>query len=264
MTPRTRPERLLELAADRALVGLGAGEAFELERLLAEHGESEALELELAAAELDLALAASALEPLPAALQTSLARCAQTWWRAMATPSPARPARPVATRPAAAAPRGSLLPLAGWVFAAAALVLAVLGWLPQRPPGEPRPVDPAQAYSALCAQPDTVNPRWEATELARGVSGEVAWSQERQCGYLHIVGLAANDPAVEQYQLWILDGEQRQPIDGGVFDLHGGEEWIPIDPKLAVAHPTAFAVTIEKRGGVVVSAQERVVLVAKL
>jgi anti-sigma-K factor RskA len=148
------------------------------------------------------------------------------------------------------------------VLAAAAAVVAVFGWL--REPRSAGAGDPSQTYLALRSAVGTVNPRFQATEHAPGASGDVVWSQSGQQGVLHLIGLPANDPRVEQYQLWIIDAEQKQPIDGGVFDVAGGEGWIAIDPKLAVARPTAFAVTLEKPGGVVVSAQDRVVLVAAL
>jgi anti-sigma-K factor RskA len=44
------------------------------------------------------------------------------------------------------------------------------------------------------------------------------------------------------------------PVDGGVFDVTStGELIIPIHNRLPVSQPTAFAVTLEKPGGVVVS-----------
>ncbi|MEM7228940.1 MAG: anti-sigma factor, partial [Planctomycetota bacterium] len=80
-------------------------------------------------------------------------------------------------------------------------------------------------------------------------------------------GLEANDPSVMQYQLWIFDAERSadHPVDGGVFDIPagGGEVIVPIDPKLAVSDATLFAITVEQPGGVVVSARERIVLLAQ-
>lgn len=77
-------------------------------------------------------------------------------------------------------------------------------------------------------------------------------------------GLPALDEGL-QYQLWIIDPEQQHPIDGGVFDAPraGGAARVPIQAKLAVKTPAAFAVTVEKRGGVVVSDQSRVTVIAK-
>ena len=80
-------------------------------------------------------------------------------------------------------------------------------------------------------------------------------------------GLPVNDPAVEQYQLWIFDAQQdqRYPVDGGVFDVTSAAETVvQIDPKLRIVEPTLFAITIEKPGGVVVSSRERLPLLAKV
>ena len=60
------------------------------------------------------------------------------------------------------------------------------------------------------------------------------------------------------------DGERdkRYPVDGGVFDVpaNSGEVVIPIHAELPIRKLAAFAVTIEKPGGVVVSARDRVVV----
>ena len=96
--------------------------------------------------------------------------------------------------------------------------------------------------------------------------GDVVWSLESQEGYLSFQGLPVNDPNVEQYQLWIIDpSRDKHPIDGGVFDIvSNGTSIIPIDAKLAVVNPQAFAITVEKPGGVVVSEQKRLPLIAAL
>lgn len=72
---------------------------------------------------------------------------------------------------------------------------------------------------------------------------------------MRLTGLPVNTPTLTQYQLWIVD-PARDPgrVDGGVFDVAGGEVIVPIDAKLAVRSPAAFAITREKAGGVVVSA----------
>ena len=77
--------------------------------------------------------------------------------------------------------------------------------------------------------------------------------------------MPANDPGQSQYQLWIVDPDRSaQPVDGGVFDIPSGtkEVIIPIDAKLDVSKPQAFAITLEKPGGVVVSAGPLLVVAA--
>jgi anti-sigma-K factor RskA len=68
---------------------------------------------------------------------------------------------------------------------------------------------------------------------------------------------------VSEYQIWIFDGtrDQRYPVDGGVFDVPAGNDEIviPIKAALGVSKAAAFAVTVEKPGGVVVSSRQHVV-----
>ena len=94
----------------------------------------------------------------------------------------------------------------------------------------------------------------------------MVWSNALQKGYLRFTNMPVNDPAVEQYQLWIIDPQRDdKPIDGGVFDISkSGEVIVPINAKLGVVDPQAFAVTIEKPGGVVVSSQNNLPLLAKV
>ena len=100
-----------------------------------------------------------------------------------------------------------------------------------------------------------------------GVQGDVVWDARTQSGYMRFTGLRRNDPSQEQYQLWIFDGQrdQRYPVDGGVFDADGaGELVVPIRARLEIRTPLAFAVTIERPGGVVVSDRRRVVVIARV
>lgn len=241
------PERLEELLADRAMIGLTVLEEDELARLLAETAPEVEQEYELAAAALDRALAPRP-EPLPAALRARLVAAARER-------VPSAPAR----APQLPAPRSNALALAGWLVAAAACLLAVFAWR-ARAPAAPRPTE---SRAELLARAGTVRLDWKP-EQTPGASGDVVWSQALQQGWLRIRGLAPNDPAREQFQLWIFDETQQHPIDGGVFDVAPGDEvLIPIDAKLRVQQPKLFAVTREKPGGVVVSDQQRIVLVAQ-
>ncbi|MEM0925540.1 MAG: anti-sigma factor [Planctomycetota bacterium] len=154
-----------------------------------------------------------------------------------------------------------------WVVAIAASLLAVVMW---RSGGDPPKVEELASLTdlrqALLEQPGTTRVAWGAgkTEVPDQIGGDVVWNSDSQTGYMTFSGLPVNDPTVEQYQLWIIDPERDdEPIDGGVFDISGGgESIVAIDAKLDVIKPAAFAITIEKPGGVVVSTQERLPLLA--
>ena len=175
----------------------------------------------------------------------------------------------------------------GWFAAAACLVLAIFGWVRSPSPSpapvavvtppvvsppvvmptpeKPAPPSAAEERAVLLAKSDTLKISLGATKdpAAAGMSGDVVWDPATQRGFLHFTGLAANDPAVHQYQIWIFDSgrDKRYPVDGGVFDVPAGagEIVIPIRATLMVRKPAAFAVTVEKPGGVVVSGREHVV-----
>lgn len=123
-----------------------------------------------------------------------------------------------------------------------------------------------QRRSELLGRPSTKQIAWTPgpTPLDAEVSGDVVWNQAEQAGYMTFDGLPVNDPSVQQYQLWIIDPQRDQhPIDGGVFDIKtDGKVVVPIDAKLEVLDPKAFAITIEKPGGVVVSDQSQLPLLA--
>jgi Anti-sigma-K factor rskA len=186
------------------------------------------------------------------------------------------------------APRTHRTGAYGWLAAAACLVLAIFGWLrsPAPPvvpvaevvttppviaplPEKPAPPTAAEERTALLANPDSLKITLGATKdpAAASVSGDVVWDPATQRGFLHFAGLAANDPAVHQYQIWIFDAarDKRYPVDAGVFDVpaNAAEVVIPIRATLMVHKPAAFAVTVEKPGGVVVSGLEHVVALGK-
>jgi hypothetical protein len=113
-----------------------------------------------------------------------------------------------------------------------------------------------QRRTELLAAGDALTVPWTKTvDEYSQVSGDVVWSNERQEGYMRLVSMPPNDAARAQYQLWIVDPERDQePVDGGVFDVASNAEVIvPIEAKLEVVSPAAFAITREKPGGVVVS-----------
>jgi anti-sigma-K factor RskA len=105
---------------------------------------------------------------------------------------------------------------------------------------------------------DVITLPWAPPTAAgyENVTGDVVWSQSRQQGYLRLANMPVNDPARTQYQLWIVDPDRdKNPVDGGVFNISAtGEVIIPIQAKLLIRSPRAFAITAEQPGGVVVSA----------
>ncbi len=179
---------------------------------------------------------------------------------------------------------------AGW--GAAACLTGVLCWQwsgagriepppggPLAPTTETRPSIAELRTRLLADDPEAVKVAWKKAaddpaivadkadlEAADGL-GDVVWSPERQQGFMRFRGLAANDPSVAQYQLWIFDAERNaaHPVDGGVFDVLAaadGEVVVRIDPRLPIRRATAFAITVERPGGVVVSGRERLPLIA--
>lgn len=276
----------LELLAAYTLGSLDPAEEQEIRRLLADLKPGEVESFEIAAAATLVAGVAPALEPMPSGVKGDLKRMAKEW----AATNLTEQTRLAPGRPAAAPVQDSrALPFvayAGWLAAAACLALAAVVWMPigaSVGPGGPvvaedgwLRAEPGMSQSELARvrselivrTGDTILASWTPTETPDpaaegGVAGDLIWSTQEQCGVMRIVGLKANDPNTEQYQLWIFDADQKHPIDGGVFDIPApvaGEVFLPVDAKLWVNKPTMFAITVEKPGGVVVSDRSRIAL----
>lgn len=247
-SPEPTLSRVEELLADRATEGLSAEDQAELQAA----GSAQDETYDLAAAAADIAL--YDVQPMPAVIAGRvLARVGRA--PAATTVTPIRPKSRAAT--------------IAVIVAAAAVALAIgtLIWA-RRAPVEVAISIPEQRTRLLLAAKDTITTAWTATDdpNGKGASGDVVWSPSRQEGYMRFVGLAPNDRAKLQYQLWIFDDarDAAYPVDGGVFDVGAnGEVIVAITPRLHVEHVSLFAVTVEKPGGVVVSKRERIVVTAK-
>lgn len=243
----------------------------------------------------------AALEPMPASLLASIsAEAARFTSGTAATDSPtanlslvrAADDAPLAGRgPAPAAVRAALSPAAargtgagagawmGWLAAAACLAVAAGVWTarPSASSSTPVAVGPSGGNGAglivdsVVARADTLNIDWKPLPddtCREQCAGRVIWNNELQQGWMVFKGLAVNDPTQFQYQLWIFDKDQKHPVDGGVFDIaqarfnDKGEIVVAIRPAIKVSSPQAFAVTVEKPGGVVVSDQTRIAVLA--
>lgn len=292
-TPAQPDDATVDLLVKQVTEGLSPAEQRALDVVDGEVTSHLLRDLERAAAAIALAGSSDGL-PLPPALAQRLARQAEAHFAA--TPAAVSAAPPAATRRSNVADlqsgRGSPAPRAssksrfyGWMAAAASLLLAVFSWVRSPSPPPPvaavvvppaviappiaKPVAPptaAEERAALMAKNDTLKLTLAATKdpAAAGVTGDVVWDPATQRGYLHFAGLPANDPTLRQYQVWIFDGsrDKRYPIDGGVFDIpaNSSDVVIPIRAALMVRQPAAFAVTLEKPGGVVVSARKHVLV----
>jgi len=286
-------ERFADLLVTRVIDGLSATEQEELNEFTARHPDADLDSLERVAA--SLALSGLRIEPMPASLRARIQADAEALFSGRAQPQPAAvvtqfPARP---RPTTA--------WGGWFAAAAAFVMAVVGWLQVDRLDQDRSAlaarqaalqgsvarlerslaekdealsamqdpSPAELMAVLQARADTVVVPWSATAdpAAGGAEGAVLWNPAEQAGLMRFRGLEANDPTVAQYQLWIFDAgrDDRFPVDGGVFDVPPGvdEVLVPIRARLPVGQAVLFAITVEAPGGVVVSSRERIALVAQ-
>lgn len=282
--PNDNQRRIDELLLDRAAGMLDDAGRAELDALLRESGapDDRPTAQDLAAAAIVLGAPVDDAPPMPESLRRALIAGATR---------PSSDASGGASRAGRIRAREAF----AWLLAAAGLALAVTAWWPtitgassSRAPAatvvrslSDLSQDELRARrDALLAQaPDVVSMPWQtlADPAAQGVSGTLVWSTSRQEGYMTFRGLATNDPDQQQYQLWIFDADlpdERYPIDGGLFNVSvreassraappAADEWIvPIDPRIRVRTPQAFAVTIERPGGVVVTTRERLLLLA--
>ena len=277
--------RIAELLADRSVDALVSEEFTELDLLLRDSPGIDGDEFDRIAAEIAcVPIAGGAVEEMPSHLRASLERGLAS----LASGSPVVATAPVqeptivapqaqSSRPASSPANAS--PSSGtgifpWVALAAAVILAIAGWWPRLASEQgPSAVELtlaerrdqlAETATDLDSSSWATHKRWKDEEL--GVSGEVIWSDELQEGYMTIRGMPRNDAEKRQYQLWIYDevhAAPRPPIDGGVFDCNdNGEAVIAINAKLLVRNPSLFGITIEEPGGVVVSDQDELVLIA--
>lgn len=261
-------DRIGELLMQRVTGALSAPEADALAQALAKLPPGEVARWERAAAELAAAFAAADVsmhEPMPASLAEQIVSGGEAMVRS----------QPRAVQPATVTPittgRGTTLAWAGWMAAAAALVLWFAVPRTAARTTDAAPVSTVAQLRDSLLTLDSVSERlaWTATKdsSALRASGDIVWSNRAQRGVMRFVGLQPNDRTRWQYQLWIFDKtrDEKYPVDGGVFDVPSGaaEVFVPIDARVPVGNAVMFAVTVERAGGVVVSTRERIALLAQ-
>ncbi len=256
-------DRLYELLADEASASLETRDAVELTSLLEQTPVVARDELLQAAALAQVAFLGrtTGTTRMPAGLKERLVSQGEALVLRHREPVPAprlvKTDSPTAAPRQPAARRWSPVNGIGWALAA---MLAVAFVVVRNEPATVAPTTDAAATRASLVNgaPDVITLPWAPPTAAgyQNVTGDVVWSQSRQQGYLRLANMPVNDPARTQYQLWIVDPERdKNPVDGGVFNISAtGEVIIPIQAKLLIRSPKAFAITAEQPGGVVVSA----------
>lgn len=87
-------------------------------------------------------------------------------------------------------------------------------------------------------------------ENAPDATAAVIWDEERQRGVLNTSTMPANSDD-RDYQLWIVDPKYSQPVDAGVFTVERtGATRYAFKPKSRINSATAFAISLERKGGV--------------
>ncbi|MEM9065035.1 MAG: anti-sigma factor [Planctomycetota bacterium] len=238
-------------------------------------------QLEAAAAACELAAGAGHFEPPPERVMSRLERLADHWEKHGTVDGPiatfTEGGVASALQGSVLSPQSSARAWAGWTVAAAAALIAVVGWL--SPIATPTPASELRAELVESGASTFVWADWalgdEGPEVT-GVEGDVVWDEQAQRGVMRFSNLPANDEAVEVYQLWIVDGRglfdstgQSARISGGVFsfsdaqlDPDTGDYLVPFEPRLRVQGAGAFALTIEQPGGTWVSDMSRRVVIA--
>ncbi len=275
-----------ELLADRAAQGLTPAETVELEALGAGDDES----IDRAAAMLDRGLSRDArTEAMPEAIRARLLAMGQQWAKSVGRDSGSEDHRHVTPALRLAQPAASestVVPgtlrmgdrvfrlgtgLGGWLAAAACLGFAAI--VVTRNPGErvieiPIVREIGEAFKAPVQGFDEFKERGDVVALASsgddGTEAELVFDPAADCGFLAVSGLDPSAHSDCQYQLWVFDAGRADPhpVNGGLFDVQtvqaGAKIVIPVSTRLPVKNPVAFAVSVEPRGGSVITEPQRI------
>lgn len=258
-------DRLDVLLADSMVRVLTPEELVELDTLAGAEADAMVTAAEQAAVSAVVALAEENPEPIPTDLSSKLLAQANAHFASTSSSAETSNA-PILPGPGSQK-QSVILP---WMLTAAAVVIAVIGWLPGN--GQGGMLSAEEQYQNMIAEApaDLLRLDWTVLEdpTSLGASGDVLWSDSEQRGYMRFNKLDSNDATESQYQLWIFDdkNDTAHPVDGGVFDIPAGETEviIPIDAKINVKQAFQFAITVEAPGGVVVSKRERIPLLAAI
>jgi seryl-tRNA synthetase len=132
----------------------------------------------------------------------------------------------------------------------------------ERETREPQPTPQAQPQQEQLAGPMDRDDSDALTNLrvatlaskmsdAPNATGALVWDGARQRGVLDLNKVPPNS-ADRNYQLWIVDSRFNQPVGAGVFTVpKSGTMRYVFTPRQRIESPVSFAVTLERKGGVV-------------
>ncbi len=88
------------------------------------------------------------------------------------------------------------------------------------------------------------------------------WDPAQQTGLLTMEKLPPINDS-QDYQIWVVDPARKDPVSAGVFHVAAdGRIAVPFKPDQPIAKPAAFAISLEKKGGVA-KAEGTIVLLGK-
>lgn len=132
----------------------------------------------------------------------------------------------------------------------------------EREPREPQATPEPQPQQEQLARPNDRDERdrlsiTRVATLASKMSdapnakAELVWDGARQRGVLDLSNVPPNS-ADRNYQLWIVDSRFNDPVGAGVFSVpRSGALRYVFTPRRRIESPVSFAVTLERKGGVV-------------
>ncbi len=102
-----------------------------------------------------------------------------------------------------------------------------------------------------------------SSELERASYGFAVFDTEANEGVIEVVNLPKIE-STQDYQLWVVDPQYPNPVDGGIVQIDtSGRASVRFKSKQPVENVAAFAISLEKKGGVPV-AEGPMVLVGSL
>lgn len=90
-------------------------------------------------------------------------------------------------------------------------------------------------------------------EKPEAIRAVVVWNNQQKEGILKLVDQLPAPPEGKDYQLWVLDPEQTQPVSAGIVSVDRNgltKVSLPFRPANPVKRAEKFAISVEQKGGV--------------